>query len=208
MAASGGSFKSALIGGIFIVLPIILVVFLVAEALDMIGTFTDPIAELLPVEEIGGVAVAELVGLAILLLICFLVGAGVRTKAGSRANRWLEESVLGRVPGYRAIRNMLRQFGGQEADGMFIPAVVTMAPDVLALGLTVEEHDNGYVTVMIPSAPTATSGIVRYMPARDVRKIDATFTDVFNAITYWGAGSGELFRSDPGAVADDQASRD
>ncbi len=208
MARSEGFFKSALIGGIFIVLPIILVVFLVGEALDIVGTFTDPIAELLPVEEIGGVAVADLVGLAILLLICFLVGAGVRTKAGSRAHRWLEESVLGRVPGYRAIRNMLRQFGGQEAEGMFIPAVVTLAPDVLALGLIVEVHDNGVVTVMIPSAPTATSGVVRYMRADQVRKIDATFTDVFNSITYWGAGSGELFRAEPGAVADDQASKD
>ena len=195
MAKPEGFVKSALIGGIFIVLPIVLVVFLVAEALDMIGTFTDPIAELLPVEEIGGVAVAELVGLLILLLICFLAGALVKTKAGSRANNWLEENVLGRVPGYRAIRNLTRQLGGRDADGMFTPAVVTLAEDFLALGLIVEEHDNGFVTVMIPSAPNAMSGVVRYMRADKVRKIDASFNDVFNCITYWGAGSGKLFDS-------------
>ena len=53
MKGFGEFVKTCILGGFLGVLPILLAVFVLAEAIGLLGAVTDPLVELLPVEELG-----------------------------------------------------------------------------------------------------------------------------------------------------------
>ena len=187
--------KSALIGGFFVILPIALLVFLLQEAFDSLLALMAPIVDFIPIEEIAGVEFATALGIAVLLVICFLAGAAIRTKPGKRLSGWFDEKVLGRIPAYGVLKTLTQQISGQDAEGKFAPAVAMLTEDIHALAYIVEEHDDEFVTVLLPSAPMGMTGQIRFLKKENVRKIDASFTDVLDSMTFWGKGSAKLFKS-------------
>jgi uncharacterized membrane protein len=94
MRSAGEFVKTCIVGGFFGVLPILLIVLLIVQALGLIGGVAHPIVEQLPVEQLGGVEVATLVALLLILAACFLAGALLRTRFGSWSVDWLERTVL------------------------------------------------------------------------------------------------------------------
>jgi hypothetical protein len=50
-------FKTTAVGGFFVILPIVVVVLLLGQALAMLDGLMTPLAESLPVERVGGVEV-------------------------------------------------------------------------------------------------------------------------------------------------------
>ena len=66
--------QTTALGGLLVVLPILILTLLLSEALDLVAAISEPIAAALPVEEVGGVEIALLLGILIILLLCFLTG--------------------------------------------------------------------------------------------------------------------------------------
>ena len=56
----------------------------------------------------------DILALCLLVLICFAVGLLIRTETGTRIGDWLEQDLLGRIPGFPLIRGMIRQFAGEK----------------------------------------------------------------------------------------------
>jgi len=51
----GELFKTTVIGGFFVILPVALVIFLLMELVGMVLLITSPVTKLLPVESLGGI---------------------------------------------------------------------------------------------------------------------------------------------------------
>jgi len=188
--------KTTILGGVLVILPLAFVVMLLDELIALLSVLTEPLAQAIPVDSIGGVAMATIVSVLTILFLCFAVGLAIRTRIGSSMHAYVDQNVLSKIPGYAAFRSMSRQLAGAEAEESFIPAVITMAEDQYALGFIIEETDSGFCTVMIPSSPTPTSGLLRYVKQEHVRRINAPIAKVFEVITYWGAGTGKLVDDD------------
>ncbi len=190
--------KATLRGGFFVVLPFVVVVLLIIEAVDLVIAVFGPITKLLPVDEIGGIEVATAVAVLMLVLICFLIGLAMKMPMGVRFGSWLNRTVFNRIPGYTMVKELTQGFSGDvDAGGLLRPAVVTMPLDSLVLAFIVEEHNNGDFTIFIPAVPTPNIGRIEYVHADRVRKLDAPASSVANSIMQWGVGSGALFRRSP-----------
>jgi uncharacterized membrane protein len=179
-------------GGVLFVLPLAFVMMLIEETVEVLSIVSVPMANLIPVESVGGVAMATIVALVMALLLCFLVGLIIRTRFGNNATEYIDKKFLSKIPGYGSFKSLSRQFAGAEAEDAYIPAVITMGEDTYALGFIIEELDDGYCTVMVPGVPSPTSGMLRYLKKEKVRRLDVPISMVFEAITYWGEGSGAL----------------
>lgn len=118
--------KTTIIGGFFGLVPVVGITLIIAEALGAVGTVTTPIATALPVETVGGLDVAHLIALVIVLGFCFAVGALLRTRAGERGTQWLDERVLDRIPGYSILRGLSSSFAGDDDTAQFAPAAVDL----------------------------------------------------------------------------------
>lgn len=185
--------KTCIIGGLVGILPILLAVLLVMEAIDILSAITGPIAEQLPIDELGGVEIATVVALLMILAACFLVGLVLRTRIGVASTRLVEDAVLNRLPGYTLLKTASRRIGGVEEGAVLSAGLADLhGSDSRAIVLIVEEHDDGAFTVLVPNAPTPTIGALYVLPAGRVTRLPASTAAVFNCFTQWGMGSKQL----------------
>ena len=56
----------------------------------------------------------------------------------------------------------------------------------------IEDHADGQVTVLLPWAPAAFAGSVKFVDGKRVELLDANLGDVSKVLSHWGVGSREL----------------
>ena len=183
-------FKTTAVGGFFVILPILVVVLLLGQALAMLDGLMVPLAERLPVEKVGGVEVAFLLSLLAVALLCFAAGLVLRTGMGAAANAWIERVILERVPGYTMVRNLTGRFSGAGESSVALARL--QAGDALALVFVVERTEDGQVVVFQPLAPTPTVGSLHVLPESDVRVLEVSMAAGVNCVMQWGVGTAEM----------------
>jgi uncharacterized membrane protein len=185
--------KTTAMGGFFGILPILLTFMVVTQAIDVLAGVATPIAAMLPVEEIGGVEIARVVALGLILAGCFLAGLLLRTRFGIWSSELVETAILNRLPGYPLLKTLSQRLGGMEDGSLVAPALADLhGSDARTLVFIVEEHDDGHFTVLVPNAPTPTIGTLYVLPASSITHLDATPVAVANCFMQWGIGSKAL----------------
>ena len=177
----------SLVGGLLIVLPVYLSVLLLLKAMQGVAGLVRPIARLLP-EWFPGELVLSLL---IVLVVCFLVGVFIRTRAGQAARERIEKSLFERIPGYALFRSLTQQLAGNCEGNAWKPALAEIE-DALVPAFIIEEFDDGRFTVFVPSAPSPVSGSVYILTPERVHPVDVPFTHAIRSLARWGSGSKEL----------------
>ena len=179
--------KTTVVGGLVVILPLAAAMLLTIKMLGAVQSAVDPVATALPY----GVIVGRLVAALIILAGCFVTGLVVRTRVGRRANVWLEQRVLERLPAYGLLRNLGKQVAG-EGDGANMAPALAEIEDALVPAFVVEELADGRLTVFVPAIPTPTVGAVYILPPERVHRLDVPLTTLVQCVTRWGAGAQEL----------------
>lgn len=96
--------KTTVLGGIVFLVPIIIFIAVIGKALELTNTLATPLAERLPVDSIGDLAVVNLMALVILVLICFVAGLAARTAVAKQFVQSLETNVLDKIPAYALMK--------------------------------------------------------------------------------------------------------
>ena len=66
--------KTTVMGGLLFLVPVVFLVFILSEAMDYMLVIAEPMADWIPVDTVGGVALANLIAVVIMILICFIAG--------------------------------------------------------------------------------------------------------------------------------------
>jgi uncharacterized membrane protein len=180
--------KSTLVGGVMFLVPVVLVVIVLKHALQLAGQVAQPLAEALPIRQVGGVAVATIIAVVALLLIAFLAGLLSRTDPGRRVTHWFEESILGGMPQYRMVKSLAEGLTQIES-GEGMQPVLMRGDEGWMLGYQIEEMPNGWRVVFLPASPTPMSGNVMYVEASRVRPLDLTMHEAMVLVKRLGIGS-------------------
>jgi uncharacterized membrane protein len=177
---------NAVVGGLLVLLPLYLAVLLLLKALQTLVAVVRPVAALLP----DWLPAQNLLALLLVLLICFGVGVLVRTQLGG-VIRDRMQTLFSRVPGYTLFRSLTKRLAGNTDENVWTPALVEIE-DALVPGFIIEEHDDGRLTVFVPSVPTPLAGAVYVLDRSRVHVVDVPFTQAVKVFSQWGAGSKEL----------------
>ncbi len=178
---------SAIVGGVFIVVPVYLAFLLLVKGLKSLAVLVRPIAALLP----AWMPAENLVALVVVLVVCFVVGAAIRTRIGRAAREFAEKSLFEKLPGYGLLRSLTQQLAEVGDETAWTPALVEIE-EALVPGFIIEELDDGRVTVFVPSVPTPLAGAVYIISRARVHVLDVPFTQAIRSVTKWGEGSKEL----------------
>lgn len=174
-------------GALLVVLPIYISLLLLAKALSGVRAMIHPLTLAIPQDLIHPDVAAVLV----LFAICFLTGAAIQTHWGKSASAVLSESVFGRIPGYRLLRDLFRRLAGEQENDSWAVAMVEIE-EALVPAFVVEKLDDGRYTVFVPSVPTPAAGSIYVLPPERVHLVDVPLTDALRCITKWGAGTGKM----------------
>jgi uncharacterized membrane protein len=195
MKTKGGIhfFKTTVIGGLVFLVPLVVLIVILAKAAGLMMMVAEPMAEWFPVDSIGGVALANVLVVVVLVLLCFIAGLIARAAFLRATVEGLETKVLSKVPGYVIIKGMLS--GLQEDSTHQLNPVLATFYNAARMGLEIERLDDGRVVVMVPSSPNPWSGKVHIMAPEHVQRLNLPMTAYMENIERFGQGTNELLRS-------------
>jgi uncharacterized membrane protein len=110
---------SSFVGGLLIVVPVYLAVLLLLKAMASVAGLARPFAMLLP----EWFPAERLLSLLLVVIVCVLIGAAIRTPAGRAMQQQIERSLFERIPGYPLLRSLTQRLAGQSEGNVWKPAL-------------------------------------------------------------------------------------
>ncbi len=171
--------RTTLVGGLAVLLPISILVFFFRWLYSAVTEMIRPLTNLM-VEWSGlGPWLADFVVIALILAFCFLTGLIVRTRVGGYFMRLVEERLFHSLPGYKLVKETVGQFVGNDKPSPFskVALVHLFGDAVSTTAFVTAEHDNGMVTVFVPTGPNPTSGLMFHVPRERVVVVEGVSAD-------------------------------
>ena len=188
-------FINTIIGGLLVILPVALFLFIMSWVFGIVRSAIAPLTNALLERTALPEIVADLIVVLALVILCFVVGMTLRTRIGKWIYFFLEAKLLRKAPGYGIIKETVAQFIGKKKSPFSATALVhTFGNDTMVSAFITDEHSDGSFTVFVPTGPNPTSGNIYHLPAAQVRKIDAPADEMMRSIISCGAGSSELLK--------------
>jgi uncharacterized membrane protein len=183
--------KTTIVGGVIFLLPVALVLVVLGHAFRLALKSAVPMSHAIHVEQIGpfgGVGVATLIAIVLLIIISFLAGLIARTRPGASLSHWLEQSLVGSMPQYKMVKSLAEGLAQVESSNNLEPALVSVDGG-WQLAYVLERLDNGWIATFIPQAPTPMSGNVMYFTQERVRPLAISIAEAMQLVKRIGIGS-------------------
>lgn len=194
--------RDLLIEGALLAVPVVLLALIVLKALQFIVWLSKPLAAYFPEHVVAGVALSELLLVALLLVCLLALGLFRRSVLGRWWDSKVERLVLRKVPGFMLLKSIASGVTGKaEGDQQVAPVWVELDDQtVLAFLIEKSASPHDLCTVFVPSAPTPAAGTVMLVESRRVRRLDVPLGTAMATVTGLGLGTQKLLRAKPAAA--------
>lgn len=185
---------TSLLGGLVVILPIIIFVFIIRWILILITEVIQPLTTLVVTTVQLQEVIADILVIAIIVGGCFAVGIFVRTRLGSFLHSTVENRVLKVAPGYSLIKETVVQILGSSRKSLFssVALVQLFGNETLASAFITDRHADGSYTVFVPTGPNPTSGNIFHLKAQYVHPVNVPVEVALRSIISCGVGSTKL----------------
>jgi uncharacterized membrane protein len=191
MRAVLGFVKTTVIGGLFFLVPLIVVLAILAKAYDLMKLVAHPLAHYLPVDSVARIALANLLTIVLIVLLCFLAGLLARAPFVRRAGSRFEQGVLQTIPIYAVVKSMIASMLPLQKEQGLQPVLVEF-DDCSQLGLEVERQTPGKVAVYLPGSPNPWSGSLLMTTPERVTVLPTTMLATLRTLQQLGKGANAL----------------
>ena len=188
-------FFTTLIGGVVVLLPISILVFLIRFGINFIGGILRPITSVIRGNSHMSQQLLDFIAFIVIILFCFLVGLIIRTQYGKTTFTFVETKYLSRIPFYVTIKDIVGQFTNSSKT----PFKQVVMADVFnngtrMTGFITDEHENGKYTIFVPTAPNPTNGYVFHVNRDQLVFLENDTQEAMRTVIGMGAGSRNLSR--------------
>jgi uncharacterized membrane protein len=181
---------TTVIGGLLFLVPVGFLGFVLYKAFGFMLIIAQPMADWIPVDTIGGVALANLIAVVAIIIVCFFAGLIARNALATGIVKKLESRVLMKIPGYTIVKGIKGGFDTEETQH-FKPVALALG-SAERVGFEIQKLADGRSMVFIPSVPNAFSGITQILPPDQVTYLDAPLTQIMEFVERYGHGADEL----------------
>jgi uncharacterized membrane protein len=185
---------TTLIGGLVFLLPLIVALAVLGQGLALMASVAQPVAAMFPHRQVGGVALASLIALLLLLLLCYAAGLLARAALGRTLSASFEDRLQALYPRYTIIKGMTQALG---VDGVksSLKTVLVSFDDHQVLAVEVERLADGRVVVFVPGAPDPWSGSVVMVSQERVEGVPVEIGALHRSLKGIGRGSAALLNA-------------
>jgi uncharacterized membrane protein len=190
--------KTCLLGGLFVLLPLLLFYLLFSELMGVIVALATPIADLFPKGTFDKLSNPVIIAILLLMGTSFIFGLALRSHKLTQFGSWCERATLMRLPLYKAVKQLSRGLVDAESDGAFKSGLLEADDGTTELVYIIEEHSDGKLTILVPWAPAGFAGSVKVVSTGRVTRLDAGIGDASRVLAHWGVGMSDIMRSNGG----------
>ena len=184
--------KTTIVGGLFVMLPVLLLYLLFGEIMDLVVVLATPIADLLPKGALDDIEFPIFAALILIIGVSFILGIVMRSEIGRRLGRWLEKLLFGRLALYDVLKRLTTSFAGIDKERAFRPALFNAGNGNHELAYMVEDHGDGNATILLPRAPAALTGPIKVVPSTQIELLNISLGDFSMVLSHWGVGLQEM----------------
>ena len=190
--------KSALVNGLAMLLPVVLVFLAIREIFELLVNIATPIADIFPEGTFEHVKETEIIAVLLIAGLAFFLGVLSKVKAGRVLGHGIEKYKLYKIPMYRMLKSLVGAFLNVESEESFKPALLDNDNGDLEPAYVIEDRGRPLVVVMIPWVPTAFAGSVKLVKRERVHRLDVTLDEFSLSLTHLGTGLSELLPEEHG----------
>lgn len=181
-------FVTTFIGGLVVILPVLIFIFLVNWIVSFFSNLVEPIVSFFPITVDPNIA--KFLAFIFVISVFFFIGLFIRTTFGNSIFSWFEDSLLKKLPFYSTIRETVVQFIG--SDKTPFSKVVLVKPyggSAKMIGFVTSKLDETKYTIFVPTAPNPTSGFVIILEEKDIEHLDLSAEEAMRTIIGLGRGA-------------------
>ena len=185
--------KTCLLGGFFVLMPMMIFYLLLSELLELVVVaLATPIADLFPEGTFEYLDEPLVIAIVLLVVASFLLGLALRSKSLTRIGSWIERATLDKFLTYQAIKRFIRGFIGADRGTRFTCGLLQATDGSQELIYIVEDLGGGRLSVIVPTAPGGFSGRVRIVDEDHVTRLQISVGDASLVLAHWGFGMSEI----------------
>lgn len=175
-------------GGVFFLLPLVIVIMLLKKAVELILPLAHFINKQIPFQ-----LPFSAMALSVILLVLICLGAGWLARLGfaKKLILVLEENFLVLFPGYQLMKNSFESKVGLDSEKEY--PVVLVPIDGWMIGFLVEELNDTEVMVFIPSAPSSWEGSLVIFEKSQIKHSNLKPGDIMAIMKRLGVGAKVAF---------------
>jgi uncharacterized membrane protein len=190
--------KSALVNGLAMLLPVVLVFLAIKEIFGLLVNIATPIADLFPLGTFDHVNETTILAVLLICGMAIFLGILSKLKVGRALGHSIEKHTLFKIPMYRMLKSLVGAFLNVESEESFKPAFIENDAGDLEPAYVIEDRGRPRVVVLIPWAPTAFAGSVKLVKRECVHYLDVTLDEFSLSLTHLGTGMSELLPENHG----------
>jgi len=185
------------IGGVIVLLPIIIIFQIAQWLFTMFRESTRPLTDYMTSTFYISQPLALMLSLIGIFTLFSIIGMIVRTQIGSGLYHFLENMTLSRIPGYKAIKDIVAQITGKQK-GLFrkVALIKVGATGVVATGFVVDEISEEFSSVFIPCGPNPTTGFILHVRNEDISVMNISVETAMKTIIACGSGSSQFITAE------------
>ncbi len=179
--------KTTLLGGLFILLPLMLLWIGMKEIGALLVDMATPIADMFPPGVFDNLTAPGVVALFLIVGTSFVLGLAARSNWLSSIGRKFEYSVLNKVPMYR----MLKVISSALIDTDTSDVDAALIKDATGGGdpcYVIEKHADGRATVLLPWSPASFAGSIKVVQQADLEILPCSLDEYSRSLSQIGVG--------------------
>jgi len=185
--------KTTIIGGLIVIVPVAIIVFVVGDTVVSLVTVTKPLTADLPFGTFANAVIALLLVTAIIIAVCFTAGFLLSTLWGKAIKNWLEKSLFERIPMYTTLRGLTQKFAGIESAEFPVVEADLYNSDNRVLGVLVDNLPDGRQVIYVPLSPIVTVGQLHILPKERVTETDLSMSETIGCLSQMGLEAKKLY---------------
>jgi uncharacterized membrane protein len=179
--------KTTLLGGLFILLPIMLLWIGLKEIGGLLETMATPIADLFPKGVFDNLTAPGVIAVLLIIGASFILGLAAKSEWLSGIGHSIENSILNKVPMYKMLKIISRSLIDSDS-GDVRPALVKDGSGGGDPCYVIENHRDGRATVLLPWSPASFAGSIKVVQQSDLDYLDCSLDEFSRSLSQIGVG--------------------
>ncbi len=191
--------KTTLLGGLFVLLPIMLLWIGLKEIAELLVAMATPIADLFPAGVFDNLTAPGAVAVILIIGTSFILGLMAKSAMLSSVGRSIENSVLNKVPMYRMLKIISSALIDTDKSDIS-PAIIRDGSGGGDPCYVMEKHKDGRATVLVPWSPASFAGSIKVVQQADLELLNCSIDEYSRSLSQMGVGIEECMSSSPDQV--------
>ena len=179
--------KSAILTGLYVLLPIMLLWIGFREIGGLLAEMATPIADMVPGHYFDELILPGVIAALLITVASLIIGMLGQIRVVADAGSKFEQIVLYRIPMYQMLKVIASALVKSDA-GNVSAAIIRDGEGGGDPCYVMEEHDNGLATVLLPWSPASFAGSIKVVSEARLEYLDCSIDEYSRSVSLMGIG--------------------